>query len=85
MPFTPSGLSMMVRAWLRKKGMCVRVVSLCGGVNMEEPKLVNAVIFSVIGGFNVGIEWLWDWDMLVVDLGILRITFCKMEEGDEDE
>ena len=52
---------------------------------MEEPKLVNAVIFSVIGGFNVGIEWLWDWDMLVIDLGILRITFCKMEEGNEDE
>lgn len=51
----------------------------------EPREMHNAVIFSVIGGFNVGIEWLWDWHMLVVDLGILRITFCKMEEGDEDE
>ena len=50
-----------------------------------EPKEVNAVIFSLIGGFNVGIEYLWDWGVLVIDLGILRITFCKMEEGNDDE
>lgn len=65
--------------------LCVQCVSTSWGVNMQEPKEVNAVIFSVIGGFNVGIEWLWDWQMLVIDLGILRITFCKMCEGDEDE
>lgn len=60
--------------------------SLGGALMPTEPReMHNAVIFSVIGGFNVGIEWLWDWHMLVIDLGILRITFCKMEEGDEDE
>jgi len=67
--------------------LCAMCVSTLWGVNMPtEPRtMVNAVMFSVVGGFNVGIEWLWDWNMLVVDLGILRITFCKMEEGDEDE
>ena len=50
-----------------------------------EPKEVNAVIFSLIGGFNVGVEYLWDWKMFVIDLGVLRITFCKMEEGNDDE
>lgn len=49
-----------------------------------EPKEVNAVIFSLIGGFNVGFEWLWDFQMFVLDLGILRITFCKLEEGDDE-
>lgn len=58
--------------------------SMSWDVNMQETKQVNAVIFSIIGGFNVGVEWLWDWNMLVIDLGILRITFCKMDEEDGD-
>ena len=36
-----------------------------------------AVKFVAIGGFMLGIEYLWDHKVLVIDLGIVRIFLAR--------
>lgn len=47
-----------------------------------------ALVFSFISGFMIGIEFLWDTKILVLDVGIIRVfigTKGNMFEEEENK